>query len=82
MAVNAVVRLVVIVSMKTRLLITVVITMMVTIPFVTYSMLDWYDVYYGLTTDVSSDINNSPKFGDKYYIEPERKAHLGRGAFW
>ena len=43
MAVNAVVRLVVIVSMKTRLLITVVITMMVTIPFVTYSMLDWYD---------------------------------------
>ena len=76
MAVNAVVRLVVIVSMKTRLLITVVITMMVTIPFVTYSMLDWYDVYYGLTTDVSSDINNSPKFGDKYYIEPERKAHL------
>ncbi len=62
--------------MKTRLLIIIGVTMMVTIPFVTYSVLDWYDVYYGFTTDGSSDIDNTPKPGYKYYIEPKRKTHL------
>lgn len=61
--------------MKTRFLIITVI-LIITIPFVTYSVLDWYNVYYGFSTDTSSDINTSPKPGSKYYIEPERKAVL------
>ena len=61
--------------MKTRLLI-IIAAVIITIPFVTYSALDWYDVYYGLSTDTSHDLDTSPKPSSKYYIEPERKAEL------
>ena len=61
--------------MKTRLLI-IAAAVIVTIPFVTYSALDWYDVYHGFSTDTSPDVDTSPKPGNKYYIEPERKAEL------
>lgn len=63
-------------KMKSRLLVILGIVLMVTIPFVTYSVLDWYDVYYGFSTDTSFDTDKFPKPGDKYYIEPERRAQL------
>lgn len=47
--------------------------MMTTIPFVTYAMLDWYS---DSVLQNSFDIDTSPKPGDKYYIEPERRAEL------
>ena len=46
---------------------------MTTISFVTYAMLDWYS---GYVLHDSFDVDTSPKPGDKYYIEPERKAEL------
>jgi len=59
--------------MKTRLLIIIGIVMITTIPFVTYAMLDWYS---DSVLQNSFDIDTSPKPGDKYYIESERRAEL------
>ena len=47
--------------------------MMTTIPFATFATLDWYSDY---VLRASYDTDDSPKPGDKYYIEPERKAEL------
>ena len=49
---------------------------MVSIPFVTYSALDWYNVYYNFSTDTLPDTNTSLKQGSEYYIEPERLTQL------
>ena len=62
--------------MKTKSLIIIGVIMMAIIPFVTYSALDWYNVYYVFPINTSYDIDGSPKPGDKYYIEPERKTQL------
>jgi hypothetical protein len=49
------------------------IIMMTVIPVITFMVLDWNSE---LTQHASFDVDNSPKPGDKYYIEPERKAQL------
>ena len=62
--------------MKTRAIITIGIFIIVTIPLATYSALNWYEVNYNTITTTTQDINSLPKPGDKYYIEPKRKAVL------
>ncbi|MBI1663530.1 MAG: hypothetical protein IS860_08600 [Nitrosopumilus sp.] len=62
--------------MKTRLLIILGIIMMATIPFVTFAALDRYSDYVEHVDAVEEQKTKAPKPGDKYYIEPERKAKL------
>jgi len=62
--------------MKTRLLIIIGIVMMTTIPFATIIILDRYDNYLEQLEYERQRMDDEPKPGDKYYIEPERKARL------
>lgn len=50
--------------------------MLSTIPFATFAVLDRYENYVEQLEYESQRIVNEPKPGDKYYIEPERKAQL------
>lgn len=50
--------------------------MMTTIPFATIAVLERYDDYLEQLEYEAQKIDNEPKPGDKYYIEPERKSRL------
>lgn len=63
--------------MKTRLLIIIgIIIMITTIPFVTFAALDRYSDYVERRDAIAEKESKAPKHGDKYYIEPGRKAEL------
>ncbi|MFB5620477.1 MAG: hypothetical protein ACE5RC_05035, partial [Nitrosopumilus sp.] len=62
--------------MKTKLLIIIGVIMMTTIPLVTIALLERYDNYLEQLEYEKQRIDDEPKPGDKYYIEPERKAQL------
>ena len=50
--------------------------MLTTIPFVTFAVLDRYSDYVEHMNNIAEEETNAPKPGDKYYIEPQRKAEL------
>ena len=49
---------------------------MSTVPFVTFAALDGYENYLEQLKHEAQRIDNKPKPGDSYYIEPQRKAKL------